>query len=137
MVIANHCVYQYISFILFYNILNIFKIEFLNDWENNLYIDDILVDGTIGVKEVNPDASVNIFPNPSNGNFNVIISNNNIEPTDIVVYNMIGEEVDHLSHHVLYTKQVKINLENQCNGVYFVKVKTDNGSITKKLILNK
>jgi len=49
---------------------------------------------------------------------------------------MVGEEVDHVSYNVLSPRNVKFNMENQPNGLYFVTVKTATGSTTKKLTIN-
>ena len=116
------------------------KFEFTNDWENDFYLDDIKVTGTGGgggVHEVNLDAFVNVFPNPSTGPVNVDITAPGLGQTDIVVYNMVGEVVDQVSYNALSPKKAKINLEGKPNGLYFVKVKTENGSSTKKIVLNK
>lgn len=114
-----------------------FKFEFINDWENNFYIDEIKLSGTgSSVNELSIDAFVTVFPNPSNGNFNVDLMSNDFGQTEIVIYNMVGEVVEQVSYNILSPKRVKFNLENQPNGVYFVKVKTENGSSTKKLIIN-
>lgn len=114
-----------------------FKFEFVNDYENNFYLDDILLISTSGVNDINLDAYVNVFPNPSQGNVNVDLSASGLGQTDIVIYNMVGEEVERVSHNVISPKRVKFNLEDQPNGVYFVNVQTENGVSTKKLILNK
>lgn len=113
------------------------KFNFMNDWENNFYLDDIKVTGSgSSVIEINLDAFVSVFPNPSNGNFNVDISANGLGQADIIVYNMVGEEVDRVSYNVLAPKNVKFNLANQPNGLYFVKVQTATGSATKKMVVN-
>lgn len=115
-----------------------FKFEFINDWENNFYLDDIMVSvGSVGVNEVNLDEHVNVFPNPSQGNVNVDLAAFGLGQTDVVIYNMVGEEVERTSHNSVTPKRVRFNLENQPNGVYFVKVRTENGISTKKLVLNK
>ncbi len=115
-----------------------FKFSFMNDWENNFYLDDIVVSGTGGgsVNEISLDAFVSVFPNPSNGNFNVDISANGLGQADIIVYNMVGDEVDRVSYNVLTPKKIKFNLEGQPKGLYFVKVMTATGSATKKMIVN-
>ena len=116
-----------------------FKFEFRNDWENNFYLDDIMLagGGAGAVNDISIDAFVTVFPNPSNGNVNVDLAIFDLGQTDVIVYNMLGEEVEHVSHNVISPKRVKFNLEEQPNGVYFVKVQTEHGVATKKLVLNK
>lgn len=76
---------------------------------------------------------IQIRPNPTTGFVSVIM------PTDatnfkVAVYNMLGEEV---VSDVFNSNYAKLDLTNQPNGVYFVKV-TSNGEVTtKKVILSK
>ena len=76
---------------------------------------------------------IQIRPNPTTGFVSVIM------PTDatnfkVAVYNMLGEEV---VSDVFNSNYAKLDLINQPNGVYFVKV-TSNGEVTtKKVILSK
>ncbi|MGE0562636.1 MAG: M43 family zinc metalloprotease [Flavobacteriales bacterium] len=77
--------------------------------------------------------NVEVRPNPSAGIISVIMPT---ETTNfkVAVYNMIGEEV---SSNLFTSNYAKVDLSNQPNGIYFVKV-TSNGEITtKKIILSK
>lgn len=74
------------------------------------------------------DATVKVYPNPTSSTIN-INSKNNIQ--SIELYNVQGR--------LLQTKLVKemtssLNLSNQSNGIYFVKVKTDVGVKVEKII---
>ena len=76
---------------------------------------------------------VQVQPNPTTGFVSVMM------PTDatnfkVAVYNMIGEEV---VSDVFNSNYAKLDLTNQPNGIYFVKI-TSNGEVTtKKVILSK
>ncbi len=75
--------------------------------------------------------SIVAYPNPTTGILEVMLPKNN---GVVKVYNMIGEEVANTS---TTSNMMKVDLSNQPNGVYFVKV-TSNGEITtKKIILSK
>jgi len=83
------------------------------------------------INEASKDA-VSIYPNPSNGVFNLNFS----APVKgiVEVYNVIGE--------VVYTAQVMgtnttIDLSALNAGVYSVKVSADNTNITKSIVLTK
>lgn len=115
-----------------------FKFEFVNDWENNFYIDDIMLSGApTDISNTDMETYINVYPNPSTGPVYVDLAIFGLGQTDVVVYNMVGEVVDQISYNVVSAKRLKINLEGQPNGLYFVKVKTADGSSTKKLVLNK
>ena len=68
-------------------------------------------------------SEVYIYPNPTSNIFTVI-SKNIIE---IELINSLGTTV-------LKTKKNKIDISNLPNGIYFIKIKFDNSSITKKII---
>jgi len=81
------------------------------------------------------DSKFQIFPNPTNnGQFSI----NNLQFTtgknyELAIYNMVGEIVFQTA---VNSKQEIINL-NQPNGIYFLKIKNDEGVVTKKLIIQK
>lgn len=65
---------------------------------------------------------INIYPNPNNGNFTILI--NNYENTSIEVYNAIGQKV---STQTLQTNFTPLNISNFSNGIYQLRVlKTNN-----------
>ena len=83
-----------------------------------------------GINDIT-DNSINIFPNPNNGNFNI-----NLESTptnaNINIYNMSGR--------VVLTKQLNsiennIQLNNTNADVYFVKITNNNKLIIKKIVV--
>lgn len=85
---------------------------------------------TTGIDEMAENSLINIFPNPSNGLFLIGL---NLD-AQIVITDAIGREV--------WNKQEQagkfiINLQNESNGLYFVKVKTLNGQIIKQIVVNK
>ncbi len=68
-----------------------------------------------------------IYPNPSNGSFTI-----NLKVTsDIRIYNAMGKGV--FAEKMLVGNQ-QINLQNEPNGIYFIKAITDKNQQTYKLI---
>lgn len=91
--------------------------------------DSVLVlDEFVGINEVAP-AQVSIYPNPGSGFFYVQI--NAVEAATVTVLNLLGEE--------LYRAEVNgynilpIDLNNQPNGIYLVKVQNGGGAVVKRL----
>ena len=105
------------------------------DFDPNFAIFDLIADGgnwNVFVQKLSqPPTSINettnpnsilIYPNPNNGIFNISISPQ-IKNAIIEVYNSIGA--------LVYKQEVEnqenaIELSNQANGLYFVKVMSDN-----------
>ena len=81
-------------------------------------------------------AKMDIFPNPAKDNFTIKLNFNKNEKSDVVIFNSIGCEV--FSTEVNLTEGanfVPIKINNLSNGVYFLKILTHDGSVTKKLII--
>jgi len=84
-----------------------------------------------GIDAVVEKGSVNVYPNPSNGLFNV---NLGIAKGKIVVYNMIGQEV--------YTGELnsgnnQVNMLGQTTGMYLYQVLAEDGNLvsTGKMLI--
>ena len=77
---------------------------------------------------------ISIYPNPSAGEVFVITELSNINSMDVKVYNAIGQ--------IVFSKKInlpsaKVDLSNNPNGIYLFELKTSEGNITKKVILNR
>lgn len=84
-----------------------------------------------GIKE-SAIISANVYPNPSsNGIFTVDLGNVNGK-SNITVYDIVGNAI--YSKEVSSAKQ-NIDLNGKANGSYFMTVKNENGSVTKKIII--
>jgi Secretion system C-terminal sorting domain len=76
---------------------------------------------------------VSIFPNPSNGIFNLKGVNNDLTNSKIEIFNSIGTQI--------YKSELKqdsneIDISNQSKGIYFIKISNEGKTQTKKIILN-
>lgn len=82
----------------------------------------------VGVGEINePESYVSIFPNPTNGKFQI---KTEAEINSIEVLDVFGRRI-------LYSEsnQTEINISNFINGIYFVRmIDSDENRITKKII---
>jgi hypothetical protein len=85
-----------------------------------------------GIENSLSEGSVQIYPNPSTGLFNVETILAKDEVVNLTVTNMLGQEIK--TDSFWHTEKYALNLENQPSGVYFVKVKTNTGSLVKKIV---
>jgi hypothetical protein len=74
------------------------------------------------------DASLNVFPNPSNGLFTITGIEQN---ANISIYNTLGVLIKTLQTEKINTE---IDLSDYSNGIYFIKLKNNNGEAIHKLI---
>ncbi len=87
----------------------------------------------VGVDE-NPlvGSDIAIYPNPTNGVISISI--NDVKEFNYSVVDVVGNVV--ATNHVNGSKTI-IDLTTNAKGVYFVTIDTENGSITKKVMLTK
>ncbi|NVK63037.1 MAG: T9SS type A sorting domain-containing protein [Flavobacteriales bacterium] len=95
---------------------------------SNYHIDDILITqlNTSDVEELKV-ADVSIYPNPSNGNFEVK-STAVIKQISVVDY--LGQEV------VQFETESNLDISQLANGIYQVIVETESGVVRKELVVN-
>ena len=80
---------------------------------------------TLSVDNFQTDEIV-IYPNPIEGNYLNIKSNSNLE---ITLYSILGKRI-------LTTKKKKINVSQLRKGIYLLKIESNTGAVTKKIIRN-
>ena len=83
-----------------------------------------------GISKVSASNKLNIYPNPSNGEFNVSIEG--VEIKKIEVFNNQGQLV---AVEAVNASNGHINLNGVASGMYFVKVTTAEGTITNKMVI--
>lgn len=89
--------------------------------------------GFTGLEEVNLEESVNLYPNPSNGEFNLSLNFEIEQNVEIRIFNTIGELLVSKTMNNTSSSFVEFNLNNNAEGFYFVNIKTNNESITKRI----
>jgi len=91
-----------------------------------------------GIPEYEFNNSINVYPNPSyTGRFNVSIGLTNFAHINALVYNILGQTVDSWSSDAVSDKIYDLDLSNQPNGLYFVKLYNSDFSIVKKIMINR
>lgn len=94
--------------------------------------------GPVGIEEQGDLASLTISPNPSNGLVNIKFNLETASSLDIQVVGIDGATVASLSNdRVAGSFNQNLDLSNLANGVYFVKVATENGLRTEKIMIAK
>jgi hypothetical protein len=78
------------------------------------------------------NAFVNLYPNPAKGQMTLI---SNIQMiTQVTIADLLGKTV--YNHQFEQMGKNTIDISNFSNGTYIVTLKTNKGSLTKKLIVN-
>ena len=104
-----------------------------------------LMVSTTGVSEIEQEAGISLYPNPSNGKFimqgangQFLKANNQLE-----IYNVMGEKIylpagqaGSISNLNIQAFN-EIDISSQPDGIYFLQIKTEQGVINKKIIISK
>ncbi len=113
------------------------KFRNITDYENQLYIDDINITATTGIRTEAASVGVLIHPNPSaDGKFMVEIKQNQNEVNKLSVYDVLGNKVYEIDQKIP-VGQYSMDLSNLSNGTYFVEVIKENKPVFTKIIINK
>jgi hypothetical protein len=84
----------------------------------------------VGINQIGASLSgLNVYPNPNNGEFTIEL-NNGLNKT-VQVFDISGREV---SFQTSSNDKMGVNLSNYANGIYYVKVKSDNGVEVIKIV---
>jgi hypothetical protein len=86
---------------------------------------------TTSIAENTAATELAVTPNPSNGNFLITLPNG-ISEGEIKIYNALGEEIRAL--HA--SSSTPISLEGEAAGIYFVRLLTENGIYSQRLIIS-
>lgn len=115
------------------------KFVAINDYGNNLYIDNVNLSGSVGIQKLdNNVSSIDMFPNPATTETAVNIDLVQSSETVITVLNTAGQIVYQSKSTLNAGKNtVTIDTRNFASGIYNVIIATDNGSVAKKLSVTK
>jgi PKD repeat protein len=91
---------------------------------------------TVGINNVDNNNALSIYPNPTDGLFNVSAILHSKEQVQVIVTNTLGQEIYETTPVTTSNQIFTLDLRNQAKGIYFVELKTKNGSVVKKLVLN-
>jgi hypothetical protein len=89
------------------------------------------IPGPVGVnKTVAQEIEGSLYPNPSSGEFTLSSSQHIV--SSVALYNVLGEKV--MDKNAIRSNEVKLDVSQLPSGIYFVKIFTEKGVLTKKLM---
>ena len=81
----------------------------------------------------NLNDSLNIFPNPSNGTFNICNNYNTIELKQITIFNELGEKIKEINPLASRSSAIEMKVPD---GIYFLVAITSLGMVNKKILIS-
>lgn len=117
-----------------------FKFYFKSNGGNNIYLDDINVNGTVGVEETKLVNNLKVYPNPMTESavltFNLISEVKNLQVT---LRDVLGKEVTRIINGQSFAAgKYTLSIDQQKklqSGLYFIEFNADNKVTIEKLIV--
>lgn len=79
--------------------------------------------------------NLSIYYNKNNEQLNIQIAKN-LEVKKVSLYNILGQEVKNWNTNLEQTNKLKLTVKNLSKAVYIVKIKTNRGDVSKKILMN-
>jgi plastocyanin len=93
----------------------------------------ITVNAITGLNDIQDNNGGKVFPNPAT-DFIIYQTGRNSSINEIRILDMYGKAVIILQEPVFSNEQVRIDIENLNKGIYFILVKSDDGTVSKKFL---
>lgn len=101
------------------------------------YVDSIFVNNLAVPKVANPIPVVSVFPNPSNGKFDLNFTQSITKPFSIKITDVTGRVVYSESVTNVNSKRFEVTADKLLPGNYLVNVLLSNAVVTDKLVIEK
>jgi phosphatidylserine/phosphatidylglycerophosphate/cardiolipin synthase-like enzyme len=104
-------------------------------YQNFMYI--VKTEIAAGILEQSSSISLSLFPNPNDGNFTVKYELKKNEEVNIVILDLSGRTVyETKTSGIVGINQINVKNTNLSKGTYLIRFQTQDGTGTRKLILN-
>ena len=106
---------------------------------NDVYVDNVNVAAPLGIDEQTNVSSLSVYPNPMTNNATVLFNLAEPSKVTIALINELGQVVinSELGNLSTGSQNYSLNTETLSNGLYFLTIKTQAGTITRKVSVNK
>lgn len=99
-------------------------------------ISTVTVDVCIGIEEISTSQEIAVYPNPTNGEFNISITNANFKELELSIINLLGKEVFKTTYNNSGTNfNQQIDLSDLADGIYYIRINVGTNFKIKKLIV--
>jgi hypothetical protein len=78
---------------------------------------------------------INVFPNPNNGKFRVVVGNGEQKDLTIGIYNLLGAKVLDVPTNGLNAGSFDVQGENLSSGIYLVKITSGGQTAMRKVTI--
>ena len=93
--------------------------------------------GSTSVETFDINTAVTVYPNPNSGRLFLTVKLPYYQDVEVLVFDAVGQLINSRKLNQILATQVDFDLSNNAKGVYYFKVKTDMGMVTKQVTLIK
>ncbi|MBK8701478.1 MAG: T9SS type A sorting domain-containing protein [Saprospiraceae bacterium] len=99
---------------------------------------EVLIDVASGTEDALDELAVSIHPNPASNDLYVDMNLANTSKKVVIeMYDIAGKKMTSQSFDNIRTESLKVNVSSLGTGLYFANVTTDEGTTSKKVMINK
>ncbi|MCF8369959.1 MAG: T9SS type A sorting domain-containing protein [Bacteroidales bacterium] len=109
-----------------------------NSTDGDMLLEEALeiIDTITTVQNYEVFESINIFPNPSNGDFYISHASNGNEQVVVQLFDLCGKSLCTWPFNKIKLEKEKLDLPPLAKGAYYLKFSSHKGIVTKRLIIN-
>lgn len=110
----------------------------VNDSNQCVQYRTIIIDNTAGINQNEFLKSINIYPNPADNHIYIKGIDSQNSKLYIRLYNTLGQELMNTQKDFIQNEEVKVDLNNLSNGIYYILIENQSGEIyNQKIIINR
>lgn len=106
----------------------------INGFGNNLYIDNVNVDATVGVEQIDHLGVISVYPNPSAGLFNLELKGVEAKQVSYTLTDLEGRMITSQRINAGNNYRGIIDLRQVPQGAYLLRLASEKGNRTVKLV---
>jgi hypothetical protein len=119
---------------------NVFvKFKGTSNFGNNMFVDNVNVNTnlTTGIENINVSNEFNVYPNPSNGEFNLEMNITGQKDVTITITNSLGAIVKTYILNKISSGIIPLDLSNEARGSYTMTIKTEENLVNRRITITK
>jgi hypothetical protein len=93
--------------------------------------------GTVGIEAFSKENYFDVYPNPTSGNVTIDVSLTKTAPLTVELLNMTGKVISTQFQKAFTAGTINLNLEHEANGIYMVRVTSNDFVKIKKVVLQR
>ncbi len=111
----------------------------VTDINSCLNTDEIAIEfkDCTGISGISNQVSVDIYPNPTIGIFNIYLNSLSDYPENLTILDMLGKEVFKMKNVKFDLNHLQVDIRHLDEGVYFMRLEGEKVKLSKKIILKK